>query len=572
MRFYLRANRRSRVTVGITAVIVAMLSLATIALATQQILSAGPLTRVLVTDQLNCAVSHTGDSSGEFYGDTACGTFVTVGGVLFGPSSVPAGGGASPRTAWTQVSQSAVTGSGTALDPYRIVTVADAGTTGIRVTETDSYTVGQEAYRTDVALSNSGGAGQNVIVYRAADCYLQNSDSGYGRVDAATHAVACTTGTTPTSRIEQWFPLTPGSHYYQAGYYEVWARIGSQLPFPDTCRCSELIDNGAGLSWSLSVPAGGGATVSHFTTFSPLGIAPLSTTKTADAATASPGSGDGYTITVSNPNGTAATLNSITDTLPAGFTYVTGSSSGTTTANPAVSSQTLTWSGPFTVPASGNVTLHFGVTVSTVAGVYQNNAGGDAGNVPVAPSGPTAQITVGTGGAPPPTTTQASAFLVANSTSCGQVTLTATGVTAALLHQFVVTSSAGGTPYVVNATADSSQRITATIDLRSAFGGSGGGTFSAFVRMASNQVTVSNTVTFSAAACVVATPTPTPRAASPTPAATPVVTSKPTPTPAPIAQLPSTATGDDSGLPLLALAAISIAIAAFGWRKRDSRT
>jgi len=181
MRFYLRANRRSRVTVGITAVIVAMLSLATIALATQQILSAGPLTRVLVTDQLNCAVSHTGDSSGEFYGDTACGTFVTVGGVLFGPSSVPAGGGASPRTAWTQVSQSAVTGSGTALDPYRIVTVADAGTTGIRVTETDSYTVGQEAYRTDVALSNSGGAGQNVIVYRAADCYLQNSDSGYGR-------------------------------------------------------------------------------------------------------------------------------------------------------------------------------------------------------------------------------------------------------------------------------------------------------------------------------------------------------------------------------------------------------
>src|SRR5260370_1077775 len=136
MRFYLRANRRSRVTVGITAVIVAMLSLATIALATQQILSAGPLTRVLVPDQLN---------------------------------------------------------------------------------------------RTDVALSNSGGAGQNVIVYRAADCYLQNSDSGYGRVDAATHAVACTTGTTPTSRIEQWFPLTPGSHYYQAGYYEVWARIGSQL-------------------------------------------------------------------------------------------------------------------------------------------------------------------------------------------------------------------------------------------------------------------------------------------------------------------------------------------------------
>jgi len=283
-----------------------------------------------------------------------------------------------------------------------------------------------------------------------------------------------------------------------------------------------------------------------------------------------PGAGDGYTITVSNPNGTAATLNSITDTLPAGFTYVSGSTTGITTANPAVSTQTLTWSGPFTVPASGNATLHFNVTVSTVAGAYLNNAGGDAGNVPVAPSGPTAQITVGTGGAPPPpTTTQASAFLVANSAACGQVTLTATGVTAALLHQFVVTPSAGGTPYIVNATADSSQRITATINLRSAFGGSGGGTFTAFVRMASNQVTISNTVTFAAAACAVATPTPAPSApASPTPAPTP----KPTPTAAPIAQLPSTTTGGETGLPTLALAAMSIALAVFAWRKRDSRT
>src|SRR5713101_2269393 len=156
MRTYVRSFRHSKIAAGITAVIVAMLSLASIALAAQSIVSTGPLTRVLITNQLNCGVSHTGDTSPEFFADTACGTFLVAGGQLFGPTSVPAGGSASPRTSWTQVSQSAVVGAGTSADPFRVTTVADAGTTGLRVTETDSYVVGQEAYRTDVAISNAG--------------------------------------------------------------------------------------------------------------------------------------------------------------------------------------------------------------------------------------------------------------------------------------------------------------------------------------------------------------------------------------------------------------------------------
>ncbi len=62
--------------------------------ATATITSAGPLTTVGVSTDLNCSVNHTGDSPGEFYGDTACGTLVSLAGVLYGPATIPAGGSA----------------------------------------------------------------------------------------------------------------------------------------------------------------------------------------------------------------------------------------------------------------------------------------------------------------------------------------------------------------------------------------------------------------------------------------------------------------------------------------------
>jgi uncharacterized repeat protein (TIGR01451 family) len=121
---------------------------------------------------------------------------------------------------------------------------------------------------------------------------------------------------------------------------------------------------------------------------------PLTTGKTADASSTPAGGANGYTITVTNPNNTAVTLDSITDTLPDGFTYQTGSTTGLTTADPSVAGRVLTWSGPFTVPASGSESLHFGVTVSSVPGDYLNEAGGTAEGVGVSGTGPTAQVTV----------------------------------------------------------------------------------------------------------------------------------------------------------------------------------
>ena len=364
------------------------------------IVSAGPLTRIETTPDLNCAVDHAGDSFGEFYGNTACGTLVAVDGVLYGPASIPAAN--ITDVAFTPVSQTAVLGTGTGGDPFRIATVVDLGATGLRVTQTDTYVVGQEAYRTDISIANSGATSKAVLLYRAGDCYLQGSDIGYGSVDASTSAVACVTSLDPGARIQQWFPLSAGSHYYESSYATVWNRIDSLTPFPDTCDCAQFTDNGAGLSWELTVPAGGSATRSQFTGFSPIGRVPLTTSKTSDSPTTAIGGANGYTITVSNPNEFAVALSTLTDDLPVGFSYVTGSTSGATGADPGSSGGILTWGGPISVPGSGSASIHFSVTVGSTLGTFFNEAGGSAGSDVVIGSGPTAPVNV-TATTPTPT-------------------------------------------------------------------------------------------------------------------------------------------------------------------------
>ena len=376
-----RAGRRRglRSFVIVCIVLGAALGLASSAGAAT-IASAGPLTSITISPDLNCSVNHTGDSSGEWYGTTACGTLAVdqSTSTLYGPASIPAGGSASPRTAFTPISQTGPTGTGTSGDPYRIVTVVGLGASGLTITQTDTYVVGQESYTTDVQISNANGTPRPLRLYAGGDCYLQNSDAGYGRVDG--NAVACTTGTAPGSRIEQLYPLTSGSSYFESGYSTVWAQMGAQAAAPNTCTCATFLDNGIMLSWDVTVPASGSVTVSHLTTFSPLGITPLSTaTKTADEPSVDPGCG--RRLHDHDPQlelGTAVVLNTITDTLPAGFTYTPGSTTGATTSDPTVSGQNLTWNGPFNDPAGGDVTLHFGVTVSSTPGTYYNNAGGSA--------------------------------------------------------------------------------------------------------------------------------------------------------------------------------------------------
>lgn len=255
----------------------------------KDIASGGPLTHVYVGNDLSCQVAYQGDSRLELYPPAAtpgdCGTFVAVGGTLYAPDfanhDTTATGSLGATTPFTPVSQTDVTGSGTSASPYRVVTVVDVGSTGLRITQTDSYVTGQEAYRTDIAISNTSGAAQSAVLYRAGDCFLQESDTGFGFVqENVAPGCSINANNSPAGRIEQWVPITSGANHMEAGYSEVWSHIATQAPFPNTCRCTESIDNGAGISWSVTVPASGtarasqgSATRSHWTTFSPRGVA-----------------------------------------------------------------------------------------------------------------------------------------------------------------------------------------------------------------------------------------------------------------------------------------------------------
>lgn len=361
--------------------------------------SAGPLTHIEITPDLNCSINHVGDTDGEWFADTACGTLVVSGGTLFGPANVPAGGSASPRTPWTPVSQT-TGGAGTAADPATITTVV-AGGSAVQVTQVDSYVFGQESYLTTVSVKNLTGSPNDVILYRAGDCFLANSDTGFGRIDivGAGSAPTCV-GVDPVtgeagSRIEQLLPLTPGSHFVEDGFSAVWADIGSQQPLPNTCNpCATRTDNGIGLSWSFTSIPDASQTFSHLSTFSPTGQVPIVASKTADAPTTTPGAQDGYVVTFHNGGTSAATLDSITDTLPTGFSYVVGSTSGGVAVDPAASGSTLTWTGPFAVTAGGDLQFHFNVVVASAPGHYTNTVTAASALATVSPATDTAPVDI----------------------------------------------------------------------------------------------------------------------------------------------------------------------------------
>lgn len=301
-----RRRAAARLAVPLLATTLLAAAPATAPAALQDITSAGPLTSVVVSDDLGCQVAHRDDPRFALFPPTSkpgdCGTFLAVGTDLYSPAAPPgsAAGGLGTRASFTPVSQTPIGGSGTSASPFKVTTVASAGATGMQLTQVDQYIVGQESYRTDVTLRNTGGAPLSGVIYRAGDCYLQSSDTGFGFANPATGAVGCslTPNNSPVGRIEEWYPITPGNQYMQGRFGEVWAHIGTKQPFPNTARPTERIDNGAGISWTYSLAPGQSAAFAHYTTFSPTGV----TGPPSPAASTTPQSAFGPSGVVETPS------------------------------------------------------------------------------------------------------------------------------------------------------------------------------------------------------------------------------------------------------------------------------
>jgi hypothetical protein len=238
--------------------------------------SAGPLTDIWITNLGDCQVRHVTDGSiYEVYPPSSttgnCFTSVRVGGTATGSRLTP--------SLFTPVSQSPVTGTGTAADPYAITTVVDVPSQPLRLRDRTSYAAGDEAFRTDVTLVNSGDQPLEVELGHAMDCYLGASDIGYGLVETSAGnrtTVACTktVSNVPPVRVEAYVPIDGGNRFFEGVYASGYDILRGTLAWPNSCMCASFVDNGMAIGWNVTVPAHGELTRSHLTAFSPQGRIP----------------------------------------------------------------------------------------------------------------------------------------------------------------------------------------------------------------------------------------------------------------------------------------------------------
>lgn len=159
----------------------------------------------------------------------------------------------------------------------------------------------------------------------------------------------------------------PGSRYAVA--YQWW-RNGAEIPGADAADYIVTADD-VGRALSCVVTAEGNAAyVAYSKTVYPT-WEPLRTTLVAEQDAVDPGQADAYVLRVRNLNPVAVPITATRLTLPPGFSYRPGTTSGPVTSEPVaggVGSLTLTWNKDYQVPAIADVTLRVGVTASAAVG------------------------------------------------------------------------------------------------------------------------------------------------------------------------------------------------------------
>lgn len=328
----------------------------------------GPLVRIAISDTLNCSINYQGDRYNEFFNSRSahdpadCGTFLAVGSELFGPGELNSRAAASMgTTTWTPVSQTK-SGTGTQADPWVLTTVVRGG--GFEITQTDTYSTGNDFYATTSSVKNISDAAQDFTLYHAADCYLQDNDYGFGEYDESTGTIICRAEDpengqhTDRGRVEQFVPTTAGSNYYYSSYNEVWDKLKDRAPLPNKLeRADSNRDNGMALSWTRTLEPNATVDYSLVTSFSPKGQVALSS---ATCAVAQPGADSTATrtigVTITNPNRDVKSVQTVIATLSDDATYVPQSVSGA--PEPTVAGKVLTFK-DLELPANGSVKFSF---------------------------------------------------------------------------------------------------------------------------------------------------------------------------------------------------------------------
>lgn len=250
------------------------------------------------------------------------GVFANVGGVLYSPNfdehvcgSATAGLGV--YTDWTEISLSAVSGSGTAASPFSVTAVVDAGATGIRMTMNVTYVNGDNFFRVNKTFTAT--TATTFRVFEGADIFLAASDAGVPYLEPSSQSPGGRDCGMPPTYTILLIPITPATAYSARQFGTVWSEIrAAQLSNVVGATC---VDNGAANQWNQTLAAGGSTTIQSAVSF---GAIPTIATFRVDAVNPNQGmQGQALTVTITGVGFQAGTT----------FTFGPGITVNTTTIN-----------------------------------------------------------------------------------------------------------------------------------------------------------------------------------------------------------------------------------------------
>ena len=158
-------------------------------------------------------------------------------------------------------------------DGLQVTTVMDtsADLSGVlfKVTNVTTYHPGDEWLLVKNTVLNQSRSAQTVDLFAAGDIYLADSDAGFPYFSTACPQVAVG-GSTFSGDFNVFLQGETGSPaptaYQEAQFDTIWEVIGSGGDFANTVD-SDYIDNGAGLEWHVTIPAGGTCAVTYYWVF-----------------------------------------------------------------------------------------------------------------------------------------------------------------------------------------------------------------------------------------------------------------------------------------------------------------
>ncbi len=172
---------------------------------------AGPLEHVWVSDQLSVRVLHraTDDPDGTHTWPTYK-TTALLNGQLYSQHAQFNWLGVYAEP-FTPISQTGPHGTGTAADPFRIVTTVELGTTGVRLVQTDTYRLGSRVITSGMRVINT-----NVFpidglrIYRFGECMVHSGGIASESLTRTDRSLVCNNEGN-AHLYETWTPLSEGS-------------------------------------------------------------------------------------------------------------------------------------------------------------------------------------------------------------------------------------------------------------------------------------------------------------------------------------------------------------------------